>query len=393
MQNTNLSEVPIYKRRIFIVLVSIAVLAIVGATIAVIALKPGAEPTVNQTTNERVLMSAKATAVEGKAEYSADGSAWQPLAKDAVIAQGSSVRTDENGRAVITFDDGSVVRLNGSTRVQFTSLSTENIVVDNQAGEVYARVVASAHLFNVTVGEETYTALGTAFKTINTADSKGVEVYESKVKVKVAAQTVDEGKRHYGTNPVAELKNKVTDIPQDQLQKDAFLKWNLDQDKSVAEFADKLGYLMILEKAADEALAQAAAASASGVAPRSGTVPSSNARSTTPPTGTSQPAQPATQPTQPTNPAPTGTINFFSTGSQTVGWILSGSAPYGVKIVWSTAPGVGYPGIKVQSHPATSNTSTQLQFPGSGTYYVRACMTYENTCLNYSNEFTVTKPE
>jgi hypothetical protein len=443
---------PFYKRKP--VLIAAAVLLVLGVGAALwltVFSKPAAAPQ-QSAVQKQSLLGATATVVDGTAEASTNNTTWTVLKADTTLQQGTYIRTNETGRVVVTLDDGSAVRVNSNSTVRLASLATTSVVVHNLAGEVYTRVVKSERSFSVGVGDESYVALGTAYKTINTETVKGVEVYESQVKAKTAKQDVPEGKRYYQVTPTAELSKKVADIPLDQLQKDDFLKWNLEHDKKATEFKDKLGYLATLEKTPAPAPAPAptpvpaptpaAGISLSGKATSTGVSLSWKLTGVSATKGFKILKSKTTDPTygksdgtyvsdsaarsynwtikdgktyyfrictytgdactnysnsvKLTTPyvaptPPTGTLSLVHNGGNSFGWTLNGSAPYGHKLVWSTSPGPTYPGSNAKFYDKGSTTSATID-ADSGSYYVRVCMYYEGACMNYSNEVSVTIP-
>lgn len=442
-----------FRQKRFIFGIAATVLMVAGIS-AWLALGGTAEKQASpQTAQKARLLGAVATVVDGSVQVSRDGNTWQDLKAEATIPQQSSVRTAQDGRVVITLDDGSAVRLNNSSTAKLTSLAANDVKITNESGEVYTRVVKSERSFSVAVGSESYVALGTAYKTVNRDTTKGVEVYQSQVSVKGANQKVAEGKRYYQANPTAELDKKISDIPVDQLQKDDFLKWNLEHDKKTDEFKDKLGYLATLEKtpAPAPAPAPAAPAPAVGSITLAGSQTEKGAglswkvsgitvskgfmiiRSATANPGYSKKADAVfvaasartynwkitdgktyhfricvyntdgsctnysndiavTAPYVAPPAEPTGSLTLQHVSGTNVAWILNGSAPYGLKLVWSESAGPVYPGSSAKFYDGASTTSATFDGDSGKTYYLRVCMYYEGTCKNYSNEIAVTLP-
>jgi hypothetical protein len=97
-------------------------------------------------------------------------------------------------------------------------------------------------------------------------------------------------------------------------------------------------------------------------------------------------------------------ITISDLGNQTVGWEIAGSAPNGVKVVWSKNEHPTYPTRDGDMYSFYSNvsfgsatysdepiSSAKLKaFDGTGTYYVRVCEYLGNgTCGIYSNEIAM----
>lgn len=90
------------------------------------------------------------------------------------------------------------------------------------------------------------------------------------------------------------------------------------------------------------------------------------------------------------SPAPTGTLSLASAGGKNVSWSTNGSALYGYKLVWSSSPSPVYPTNNPTFYDAKATSGSVNA--SSGTYYVRVCMYHNSSCMNYSNEVTVTIP-
>ncbi len=354
-----------FSKHKMLVFVGIVGVLLVATAAAYVAMTGSKEEPVETTAQKKsvVLLGAEASVVDGAAEVSKDGKTWVVLKAGDAVAVGQTVRTAADGRVVIAIDDGSALRVNNSSEVKVVSLQTKNVTFSNENGEVYARVVPSDRAFVVAVNDETYTAKGTAYKTVNREDSQGVEVYHSAVAVGVAKTDVAEGKRYYQVNPDAALVKKTTDIPTDQLTTDAFLVWNLEQDKKTTEYADKLGYLTTLEQKKAEAAQKAAAAAAAAKAV-----------------------------------APTSTAGIKLTAAKTdtgvkLSWTLSGvTAEKGFKLVKSKNANPTF-GVDDATYVSSSTTRSYTWTLKDGkTYNFRVCTYTGDSCTNYSNNASATAP-
>lgn len=314
-------------------------------------------PVATSNQSQQQLLGASVSLVDGKVQTSSDGETWADAAVAATVDEGDYLRSEPGARAIVTFDDGSIIRLNESTTVRFVSLDAQDISIKNVAGEVYSRVVASDRTFRVDVEGTDYTALGTAFKTVNSDTDKGVQVYHSAVAVKDVADKVAEGKQFFKKNVNPELVDKQTDVPVDEMKSDAFTLWNFEEDKKSSEFKDKLGYLKKIEEQAAAAQAPASTASTNGI-------------------------------------KLTGSV---VNNEVVLKWSLSGvSAPDGFKIVRSKkteTPTFG----KDEAHYVSDKSARSHNWgeSGAGTYNYRVC-TYipsQSTCTNYSNTVKLDTPE
>ena len=302
--------------------------------------------------DQRASLGLVVSLIDGTAKYSHDGVDWHSLTTETNLAQGDSVQTDVGSRVILTFDDGSIVRLNESSTAQLTSLYADEVRVDNISGEVYSRVVASERSFTVSVDDADYTALGTAYSTVNSDTNKGVLVLQSSVSVKDTETKVDEGKQFFKDHANAELKDKVTDISVDDLKSSSFMVWNLDQDKKTNEFKDKLGFLTKIEE---------------------------------------QAPAPA--------PVPAGASVKLSGSAVAKGlkftWTVSniGSSHDGFKLVrskTSTTPTYGKDDATFVSGAGTRSYTWEDTF--GKTYHYRICVYTDGSCNTYSNTVTLTSP-
>ncbi len=121
---------------------------------------------------------------------------WLAAEEGLTISEGLSVKTGASSKAVIILDDGSAVRLNENSEVQFVTLTANEIVIDQLAGQSYHRVEKdSSREYIVTAVESNedfqVKALGTAFD-VNWGEEKTVKCLESKVQVKYAKNQPEE---------------------------------------------------------------------------------------------------------------------------------------------------------------------------------------------------------
>ncbi|MEA2006831.1 MAG: FecR family protein [Patescibacteria group bacterium] len=174
--------------------------------------------------------------VEGQVEKRAsETDGWREVERDDVVKNGMEMRTLADSRAVLTFEDGSVVRLNADSLMKFKS-EKELILIELSNGEVYNRVTKDEKReFAVEVDSYKVVALGTAFSVEKKEDSEvQVMVVESEVEIQgkeeVVLGTVEQGnKTRLNFDEVASEK-----ITQDDL-KDAFLNWNVENDEKYFE--------------------------------------------------------------------------------------------------------------------------------------------------------------
>ncbi len=367
------------KKQAVIAAVMAGVLVLGGgaAAFALLYQAPVPEAQVADTTQVKQVakMGVAVTLVDGAAEYQRGAGAWQALTADSQLKEGDAVRTAD-GRVVLTLDDGSALRLDANTNVTLTSLVATDVKIAQTGGTAYSRVVPSERSYTVTVDGAEYKALGTAFSTINHTDEKGVQVYQSSVKVKGVTDAVTEGKQYFKVSADAALKDKVTDINLDTAAENEFLQWNLGEDEKVDTFKSKLGVLPKVKERAEQKAKEQEEATAKAKA-------EAEAR------------QKATQKDKVTR----GSITATAQGT-TVNWTYSGKAVHGYKLVYSKntdTPTFGSDNAIYYSDPAsTSGKLSNKDGLPSGTYWVRICAytagSESEPCVDYSNTVNVQKP-
>lgn len=425
-------------------------LAVVGVALALTVFKDDGKSTETAQAPKVTLMGAELTIADGYVQTGPDNTLWEDAKAGDQITEGTYIRTQPSARAVIALDDGSAIRINSSSVVKIDSLDPEDVAITNISGEVYTRVVKSDRQFSVAVAGEEYVALGTAYKTVNTVEVQGVEVYESTVKLTKATLEVPEGKYYYSQAAVAEQNKKLADIPVEKIKQDAFVAWNYEQDKNNSEFKDKLGYLTKIDEpvveqkpaAPTKPTSQTAAASVKlvGTTYDTGVKLSWKLSNVSAPNGFKIVKSLSANPTYGKDdavyvksgtssyawklkdgktyhfrvciysgegcslysnnitvtapvyvaPDPTGTPVLSKVSGNDVSWTLDGKSPDGFKLVWSTNSAPVYPGNDYEYYGSDARSGT-IAPKDSSPYYVRVCTYKSGTgCISYSNEVTIT---
>ncbi len=318
------------------------------------------------------------TVADGMIEQEQDG-VWQTIAANAQLQEGDQIRTGEGSRAVLTLDDGSAVRLDAQTAIELESLVVDDVKIKQLSGVVYSRVVASDRAYTVVAADTTYQALGTAFVTMNSEATKGVQVYHSSVQVGGQDESVSEGKQYFTANANTTLTEKITDIDLDSLTDDSFVNWNLSQDESDANFKDKLGSLSRIKelKNQKEQAQKAEEARKAEELQQEEKEKSSHSN-----------GEKVTR----------GAMSLSLSGT-TFSWTHGGKASYGYKLVYSKTDNPTFPTDSAVYFDSINQMSGSLpkkndkKTPLSGRYYVRVCA-YTNTtesdpCVDYSNIVTI----
>ena len=305
-------------------------------------------------------LGAAATFIEGVAEMHSGDENWTEIESSVTLNEGDTVRTGSSSRLVITIDDGSAVRLNSNSEATLTTMNSQTVLVENQSGEVYTRVVASdSREFNVSVGNDSYTALGTAYKTSNTPELKGVDVYHSSVQS--GDVMVEEGKAYFTEHPDKKKENTVSDINLDGLKDDEFLKWNAELDKGETDFADKLGVLEGIDKEDED----------------------------------NEDEQPSTDPSPSPSSGITASASKTNSGVK-VTWDVSGiNTSDGFKVVYDKSSSAPLYGTHASHYVGGSDArSAFVELTDGKTYNVRVCAYRpdQGSCDSYSNTVQVTAP-
>ena len=378
------------KKQAVIAAVMAGVLVLGGgaAAFALLYQAPVPEAQVADTTQVKQVakMGVAVTLVDGAAEYQRGAGAWQALTADSQLKEGDAVRTAD-GRVVLTLDDGSALRLDANTNVTLTSLVATDVKIAQTGGTAYSRVVPSERSYTVTVDGAEYKALGTAFSTINHTDEKGVQVYQSSVKVKGVTDAVTEGKQYFKANADTTLKDKVTDINLDTAAGNEFLRWNLGEDEKIDTFKSKLGMLAKVKERAEQKAKEQEEAIAKAEA---------QTRTSQLTTTKEKPLIENDEKTTTANRVKPGTLTVSVNSAGKATWSFSGVAPYGYKLVAAKTRNPTYPESFWVYYNDSSTTSGEVPAKdGKGTYYVRVCAytngTESEPCVNYSNEVSYVK--
>lgn len=312
------------------------------------------------------LYNAEVSLVSGKVEKSETSGTWVELKNGDDVSQGDLVRVNGEGKAVITLDDGSAVRLDNNSQIKLSSLDPKNIIITNEAGEVYTRVVKADRPFVVKIGDESFEAMGTAYMTVNDNDEKGVYVYESKVNVVSESKEINEGNKYLTENSADDsLVRKILEISYDEISADKFIQWNKTQDLKSDDFKKFMGVL--------------------------------ESETTTSKTQTSQTENTQTennQTQQTTAPVVEASITLSGSASGdaiNLSWTTAGiDTSHGFKVVKSTSPDPVYPG---NTYVYVSNgNSYSWSLTDGVTYNFRVCQYTGSGCGVYSNNIQVKAP-
>ncbi len=231
----------------------VLILLVVGVSAAVLGADKNTAPEVATNTQESTeptesvpLMGAKLTYIEGVVEHRDQNGEWATATKDSALVSGSGVRTTgASGRAIVTFDDGSIVRLDANTEIGFEQITLSRITIEQESGYIYSRVTESAsRKYEVITENAQFQAVGTAFRTAATGDEESVEVFHSSVKDTTNNKTAKEGEKLIAKSNVNPDKDgTIEPIDIEKIKEETFITWNRDEDKKDNNFKSKLGFL------------------------------------------------------------------------------------------------------------------------------------------------------
>lgn len=229
-----------------------AILLIVGIAVTLtqkdsVINSPVAQSTVEEEGLEDApSISATLTTVEGIVEYRDELGSWQKALKDTALKPNMGLRTTgASSRAAVTFEEGSIVRLDANSEITFERVSATRITINQESGYIYSRVSeSSSRLYQVVTENAQFEALGTAFRTTASGDEEAVEVFENSVRETVNNKSAKEGQKLIAKSNInLEASGTTEQLDIEKIKEDAFIVWNRDQDKSVSAYKNKLGFL------------------------------------------------------------------------------------------------------------------------------------------------------
>ncbi len=332
-------------------------------------------------------LAASLALADGSVEIDFGDGKWMAAREGDGVKAGTNLRTAQ-GKAVVSFDDGSVMRLDAFTEVHVETITRNAITVENLSGRVYSRVDKTGDLVWTvkSLGTET-TALGTAFSVQGNNNNKqvNVDVFESKVKVKVKKddglfeKEVAAGKGLIvdQSQPLSKATAEKT-VTVETAKKDAFVKWNIQEDAKTDEPLGDFASVATEEELAEEALAvEEALKTEPAPAPVVKTV--------------AVETEPAPKPA----PAPTPYIKLAAIAGDAgvkLTWSIGGglTAPYGFKVVKSKELKPVYPGNDYNYLSNPDARSFVWKVADGETYHFRVC-TYngDGACKTYSNDVSI----
>jgi hypothetical protein len=149
--------------------VLIAVLVMVGLTLA--ACGGSKKSGNNQTSTSNTPAQATLTVEQDRVDYRASGGDWVQVTGPQIVKNGDSIRTDANGKALLTFFTGTEVEILSSAELEVTDFEQTpdggHVITLNQLGgeteHRVARIVDSQSRYEINTPSATLTVRGTAF--------------------------------------------------------------------------------------------------------------------------------------------------------------------------------------------------------------------------------------
>lgn len=188
-----------------------------------------------------------ASVAEGVVEYQrGEGVDWQSVSSTAstTLEEGDVVRTGDDSRAELVFDDGGAIRLDANTTVRLTRLAVGQAEIEQVEGVLYSRATPAGGSLVINIDDASYRAIDAAFGTIKSPVTSGVQVYYGSVAANEAAETLVQGQQHYSLYENADLQGVVTAVDVSSLiAGEEFIHWNVEQDKLNPAFVGNLGIL------------------------------------------------------------------------------------------------------------------------------------------------------
>ncbi len=184
--------------------------------------------------------------LEGVVEQKNDRGEWTTASQDVQFSNGMCIRTSgASSRAVVSFEDGSEIRLDASTEVSFDRLTQNQITIRQESGYAYHRVTgSSSRKYNVVTDNAQYESLGTAFRTIASGDEEAIEVFQSTVSETTSNKSAGEGQKLIAkSNAQPEKSGSIEQLDIENIKKDPFIIWNRERDQKSDTFKNNLGFL------------------------------------------------------------------------------------------------------------------------------------------------------
>jgi len=255
-----------------------------------------------------------------------------------ILDEGDVIETGEDTRLVISFDEGSVLRIDAESRVTLSMLTSPLSSVTQDSGNVFYKVNKDdMHKFEVLAGEVIIESSGTAYSVEKQEDVK-VKVFESKVKI-LSEDAETEVSKDQEWN---EKSQEITDIDKKKLATSEFYQWSLKEENMVT------------------------------------------------PTTTPNP-----KPVVTTKPQVSDSYKIKAWAKKVPGgieitWESSINSPKGYKVIKNLTGSPVYPGDEFKYMNDANARSVKWELQDGKTWHFRVCQYLGGKCGEYSNEVIIT---
>lgn len=166
-------------RPVLVPVAAVVILAVIALSVILpMALLDGGAPVVKAE-------SAKLNVLAGKVKVKPPDSDWKDASDGMKITAGTSVKTEDESYASVSFSEGSRMRITDASRALVSKIETDSITIEHIRGGTYHRVNKGTH-YEVNNEHVVLRALGTAFNVDNRIkDNLEILTVESAVEVKI----------------------------------------------------------------------------------------------------------------------------------------------------------------------------------------------------------------
>jgi hypothetical protein len=207
--------------------------------------KPQTDENVNSFNfNAPELLKGEISSISNDVQVDISQRGYEKAIEQAVLHQGDKIKTGENSLAIIALSDDTKIRLGANTEIVMQDLEKKNVLVELFRGKIYNNIAVDGN-YKIKALKAVITALGTKFEVIANAvqSSVVVIVFENKVNLEIVdnGEILMSSKLEINDKVLANLKVAKKDmlkldvIDPKILAKEAWYKWNFDQDQGLAD--------------------------------------------------------------------------------------------------------------------------------------------------------------
>jgi len=182
--------------------------------------------------------------VNGTVSADINNQGYKNISKNTILHQGDKVKTGLSGRAVLTLENGSIVRMNSNTEIILENLAVDNIYLKQLSGRTYHSFKKQGE-YKIESLNVRVTALGTKFEFITNLDRQFLAVLDFSNKLLVEISDKDGllvGSRLQANEKAlidlqADKNNllKLEEFDSESLASEEWYKWNFDMDNNMGK--------------------------------------------------------------------------------------------------------------------------------------------------------------